>query len=498
MAKRTRGRQQTSQAPPKPRTPARAAGDTQDVLKRYDAWQNSLIGYGTARDKLTGGSFGIFNQLNWTELQYLYYGDDIAARICDAMPEDMLRRGFTLEDFDGVDDLVDQLEDLGFEEKLGQAMTWGNVYGGGAIVIGADDGQEPQYPLDVERVKSVKFLNVVDRRYVYPISYFQDPTQPSYGEPEIYQVVSSLGGSVGFVHESRLLRFYGVKADPITARSLGGWGYSVLQRCYEVMRQFATAFGSASQLTVDAGQAVFKIQGLLRMITSGEEQTMLGRMAAVDQQRSSGRAVVLDSEGEEFSREPVALSGLSDVLDRMMLRLAAAAKMPQTKLFGRSPAGMNATGESDMMQWYESVAAAQKKEAKPAIVKMLKVLTSGAWDGDVVFLPLQDPDEKAQAETELVRAQAYKIYTVDIGALQPEQVELAEWGDTPIEVDVEALKKMVEIEAKTALEEAKNPPKPPPQGALPPGAATPGANGRVSPPNAAPPGAPPALPSAKG
>jgi phage-related protein (TIGR01555 family) len=473
----------------------RQASDVQTIVKRYDAWQNSLIGYGTSRDKVTAGGFAVLEPLSWVELQNLYYGDDIAARICDAKPEDMLRRGFKLEDYAGADELDDQLEQLGFEEKIGLAMTWANVYGGACLVIGADDGQEPMYPLDVERVRSVKFLNVVDRRFVYPISYYQDPQKAGFGEPEVYQVVSGLGGTIGFVHESRMIRFFGIKADPVTARSLGGWGYSVLQRVYEVMRQFATAFGSASQLTVDAGQAVFKIDGLLRMIASGEEQVMLGRMASVDMQRSSGRAVVLDSESEEFERQTVSLGGLSDILEMMMLRMSGAAKMPQTKLFGRSPSGMNATGESDMEQWYEECAAGQRKQLKPTFVKMLNVLTAGKWDGDVVFPPMQDPDEKKQADTDLVKAQTWKIYAVDIQAIQPEQVALAQFGDTPVEVDVVALKKIVELETKLALEEAKNPPPPPP---MLPGAATPGPNGSSVPPNGAPPGAPPALPPAKG
>ena len=48
-------------------------------------------------------------------------------------------------------------------------------------------------------------------------------------------------------------------------------------------------------------------------------------------------------------------TGLPDVYDRVMMDVAGAAKTPVTKLFGRSPAGMNATGESDMNNYYDYI-----------------------------------------------------------------------------------------------------------------------------------------------
>lgn len=475
--------------------------DKAELRARADGWTNILTGMGTFQDKTMATRFGWFEPLAWVEIEALYYGDAIAARIINDMPEDMYRRGFCLEGEDGSDDLKSLMDDFGVEDKFERAEEWARAYGGAAIVIGADDGLDPMYPLNVAGVRSVKFLNVVDRRYIYPVTYYQDPMSPKFGEPEVYQVVSALGGIVGFVHETRMLRFVGAEVDPITARRLGGWGYSVLQRAYTAMQKFAAAYDAASQLMIDAGQAVFKIQGLINQITNGEEQTMLARMQSVDSQRSSGRAVVLDSESEEFERQPVQLASIPEMLDRMASLLASAAGEPLTKLMGRSPAGMNATGDSDLELWYDSVQSKQRKRATPKIRYLAQIMTAGKWKGTVVFPPLKDPDELRQAQIDFQRAQTWKIYSVDIKAIQPEQVALAEFGDTPIEIDVEAYKKIVDIETKAALEEAKNPPPPPPAFPPPgqPGGQKPGdPNGSTGTPPTAKAGPPPAVPTPTG
>jgi hypothetical protein len=151
--------------------------------KKYDAFVNEIAGYGTSRDRVAQGYWGAFQAINWAELAALYYDDDIAARIVDTRVEHMLRRGFDIEEYADVESLEEQLEQLEFETKLGLAMTWARLFGGAALIIGADDGLDPQYPLLVDRVRGVRFVNVVDRRFIYPISYYADPTSPKFGEP---------------------------------------------------------------------------------------------------------------------------------------------------------------------------------------------------------------------------------------------------------------------------------------------------------------------------
>ena len=45
-----------------------------------------------------------------------------------------------------------------------------------------------------------------------------------------------------------------------------------------------------------------------------------------------------------------------------------------TKLFGRSPDGMNATGEADMRNYYERIASLQERMLRPALERLLPVV----------------------------------------------------------------------------------------------------------------------------
>ena len=45
-------------------------------------------------------------------------------------------------------------------------------------------------------------------------------------------------------------------------------------------------------------------------------------------------------------------TGFDHVTEAAQLNLSAKTHIPMTKLFGRSPAGMNATGESDLQNYF--------------------------------------------------------------------------------------------------------------------------------------------------
>jgi phage-related protein (TIGR01555 family) len=84
--------------------------------------------------------------------------------------------------------------------------------------------------------------------------------------------------------------------------------------------------------------------------------------------------------GEEYKRESVSVAGLPELLERLMLRLAAAGGMPVSLLMGQAPSGLNATGDSDIRWFYDHVAAMQKKSLKSALVQIYTVIMS-AKDG---------------------------------------------------------------------------------------------------------------------
>jgi phage-related protein (TIGR01555 family) len=427
---------------------------------RADNWQNPLMGYGTSRDKLTAGFHGGVCRLSDWELSSLYYSDDIAAKLVEKRPEEAFRRGYKLcskTDEEGAQELQKKGKALGLDAKMQEAFTWARAWGGALLILGVDGG-DPATPLEDEKARDIKFLNVVDRRFVAVRTWYSDPLKPNFGEAETYSI-GSINQQIAVIHESRVIRFDGPPVDPLKRRELGGWTYSVLQRPYDVMRVFATAFQAAGVLTSDASQAVFTIKGLFEMIASKEKERLQTRMALVDMTRSAGRALLLDADGEKFERVKTDFSGYPEMLDRLSARLAASVDMPVTILMGTSPGGQNATGESDFRHWYDSIASQQGKELTPKLLRVYSILARGMADGlEVEWLPLYEPTDQERAQTSFTQAQADGIY-IDKGVVIPEQVAIARFGsgNGRISIDEEQLVKSIGLEKKFSglLEKAR-------------------------------------------
>lgn len=446
------------------RADAKTKASKTKALALVDGWENAYLGYGTSRDKVSFGYHGYSSRIDDFELSNLFYSDDIAAKLVEKRPEEAFRKGYKLVNPDNQDlalEMYQRGQELNFDAKMQEAFTWGRLWGGALLIIGAEGGQ-PWTPLVEEKVRDVRFLNVVDRRFAHVQEYYTNPLEPNYGQPKVYAIYAQAQGEsvTRYVHESRVLRFDGLPVDALKRRELSGWSYSVLQRPYDVMRTFATAFQSAGVLTADASQAVFKMKGLFEMIASGEKERLQTRMRLVDMSRSSARAVLLDSDGEEFSRISTEFTGLPDMLDRMMMRLASSVDMPVTILMGRSPAGQNATGASDFAHWYDSIRTQQGKELTPKVRRFYNILSRGRLpNAQVEWAPLEEMTERESAEIAKYRAEAYKMY-IDTGVLFPEEVALAEFGsgNGEIEIDEKARRESLEAEIDLVL----NPPPPPP------------------------------------
>lgn len=396
---------------------------------RDDGWQNAQMGYGTARDKLQYGFHASSQRLSDEELSTLYYSDDVAAKLVEKRPEESFRRGYKLcceGKEQQASELYKEAQALQLDARMQEAFTWGRAFGGALLVLGIEGG-DPATPLVESTVRGIRFLNVVDRRFAAVRSFYADPLQPNYGQAETYSI-AGIGGRVTVVHESRVIRFDGCAVDSMKRVELAGWTYSVLQRPYEVMRSFATAFQAAGILTADASQAVFKLKGLFDMIASGEKTRLQTRMQMVELTRSTARPLLLDTDGESFERVKTDFSGYPEMLDRMIARLASSVDMPVTLLMGTSPGGQNATGESDFRHWYDSIASQQLKELTPKLLRFYRILSRGKLDHMTIeWLPLYEPTEQEAAQAEFTRAQADGLY-IDKGVLLPEQVAIGRFG----------------------------------------------------------------------
>ncbi len=447
------------------------------LVQRVDSWVNALTGLGGIRDKLTHAQIVPGVRLQEGQLEALYNDDDLAAKIVDKLPRDATRRGFTLE-FEGLDRdessevmraLIGRMEDLHAIPKLREGWIWGRLYGGGGVFVGADDGLAPSLPLAEDRIRDIVFLNVLKRTQLQVRKRYDDVRNPLYGKPELYAVRRTNTTATTeevLIHESRLIMFPGALTARSSFETSDGWDDSVLQRVQDRLKQSATAWQSTAHLITDASQGVLKIANLVDLIAAGSEAVLRTRMEMMDMARSVCRSVLVDADREEFERVATSFAGLPEMLDRFMMRDAAAAEMPVTLLYGRSPAGLNATGESDTRGWYDTVEDAQQDILRPRLERLIRLFMlskAGPTNGQepenwkLVFKPLWQPTDKERADTKKVKAETVAtLVNAQVLLAEEAAIELAQDGDFST-IDVEVRKRALKAELKLLEDEAGEP-----------------------------------------
>jgi uncharacterized protein len=420
---------------------------------RLDSWVNLITSVGGSQSR-TAFSYQSDLLLNDYELESMYEGDPFVSRICRVIPEESLRQGFAVKTGNReLDEWVKgRLEELQAASKLLEGWTWARLYGGGGVVLGASDGRDPSEPLDYTTIESVPFLVVFDKRELRPTRWygdrsqadseaFQSPSEASFGEPSHYELTRSGGSNTRTqeIHASRIIRFDGALTSRTRKRANYGWSLSEIQRIYTSLQTFNGAWASAAALFQDTSQGVFHVKGLTNMMAGDLTDAVKMRLRMLDLSRSMTRSILVDADGEDYTRtESSAIGGLPGAIDKFVLLLAGAAEMPATILIGQAPAGLNATGDSDIRWFYDRIRSGQQNYLKRRLEKLVRVLlrsknnpVSGieprGWT--IEFKSLWQMTEKEDAELRKTTADTDAVYLTN-QVITPEEVGLSRFRDT--------------------------------------------------------------------
>lgn len=429
---------------------------------REDGYVNLLNKYGTKQDNSEAYKFEREPVIPDMQLTGLYEGNGLFSKIIDTPAEEALKHGFDLNlKSDEVNAFVeDALDDLEWEEKAATAIKWARLYGGALIVMLIDDGRGLEEPVDWEHIRSIDELRVYERSIVQPdyASLYQQDyggkgvgnRVSKFGQPEYYYV-SSIYGSFK-VHESRCLVFRnGVLPEQTSNATYLFWGMPEYVRIRRALRETVTAHTDSVKLLERSVQAIYSMKGLASLLTTDDgENQVLKRLQLVDTSRGLLNSIAIDSEGEQYDFKTFQFSGVKDVIDATCNMLSALTNIPQTILFGRSPAGMNATGDSDFESYYNFVEKIQRLMLKRNLRTLLDVVfRAGIASGDVAeepdykleFNPLwslsdteQATVDQTKAQTALVKAQTAQAY-VDMQALDPTEVRRRLASDEEFDVE---------------------------------------------------------------
>ena len=407
---------------------------------------NVMTKYGTSRDSSEYYSYVADADVTDTELVTFYEQNGLFARIIDTPAEEAVKHGFEMKDLsdDDIKDFIDEcLDELDWEETAMQSLKWARLFGGSIAVMMINDGRGVDEPLDWKHIESIDDIRIYDRSVVVPdyTSMFeysnqrgQDPfrTRGSrLGYPEYFYVSSRTGQFK--VHETRCLIFQnGVLPEGTATTQYQFWGMPEYVRINRAIRDVEIAHGLAPKMLDRSVQAIYKMKDLAMLLgTEQGEDAVLQRMKIIDMSKGLLNSMVLDADGEDYDFKSFSYTGVSDVINTTCNFLSALTNIPQTILFGRSPAGMNATGTSDLENYYNYVERIQKRMLRSNLRYLLSVICqAGKHTGEIKQVPriridfnsLWSMTEQEKVALELQKAQVSASKAQTTAALIQAQV----------------------------------------------------------------------------
>lgn len=332
-------------------------------VPKYDGLINLVTGLGTKKDK------AFFNEwehsgrnFDHVELSVRYREDWISQKIVKIVPQDMTREW---RHFDNPDA---QEADKAFHIStlFKEAYQWARLYGTSFIVIDVADGRALDKPINWKKLKpgSLKGLTVQDRtRIVATGDVDQDIMSPNFGLPTHYQFVSSPIP----IHKERLIRFEGTEL-PIYEKQRNLWySDSTLIPLTKHIDHFHSTIAAASQMAQEANIDVVSVEGLGNILQNSQgTAAMLERFLSWKSIKSTFGVSILDTT-ETYEQKKMQLSGVKDLLWEFLKIVAASVGIPATRFLSASPDGMNATGESDLINYIDMLSGLQKYIFNPRL-----------------------------------------------------------------------------------------------------------------------------------
>ncbi len=383
-----------------------------NIRPMRDGLANILTGRGTSYDR-AAHSFWHRRFSTSQQIEAAYLASWLHRKIVDIPALDMTRAG---RDWDGDEAVIETIEAeekrLGLWAKVREAITYARL-GGGVILIGLGDDASQPLPANI-RLGQLQYLTVLSRWQLSLGDMVTDPADPLFGQPRHF-MLSGTSAQVK-IHPSRVIVFKGlpVPAFHSTPWEDRFWGMSVVEAVDDAVRHADMATGGFATLIDEAKIDVYRMSGLTEMAGRGAdgESTVLRRMELTNTSKSVHRAVLLDKD-DEWEQRQLTWAGIPDVIKTYLAIVAGAADIPATRLLGKSPDGMNATGEGDMANYHQSIAAQQEAYLRPALSQLDAVMLASAGVRDRLawaFSSLSVLTAQQEAEIEAKEAAAVTSY----------------------------------------------------------------------------------------
>lgn len=329
----------------------------------------SLVsGMGTDRDKSATVSYPTVVRDDSQTIN-AYRGSWLARKVVDQFAKDATRKWREWQADSEQITLLEQTEKrLDARKKLEDCQRLADLFGVAHICIGTDD-ENTQEPLRPDRIKKdgVKYLNVLDRRWIVDGDVDDDPFSEFFGHPKEYMLSNG-----AIVHPSRLVTLYGEeRPDDLV---YGKQGDSKLISVLPSITRYHSIVQNVASLVFEARVDVITVPGLAGLLQDEEQSdAIMARFREMARMKGNNGLVLLngsenpDMPSEEWEQKNFQFSTLPDVVEKAEQEVSGAAGMPRAILFGTSAGGLGSTGDLELSSYYDRINTVQTNKFEPAM-----------------------------------------------------------------------------------------------------------------------------------
>lgn len=380
------------------------------IQKYNDSFHTLMENVGAYKRDVTSRFNGYFfrePRIEYDELNSIYQTVPIVRRAIELITGHILKNGvsFSIPDNpEATAEVTALAERVKIHELFEKAALYTLINGCGGVLL-VQKNLDPRKRLELKRLKGqTPSFTVVDGRWI-TTSPDLDPLSPTFYEPKEISIVGRT------FHPSWVNTFKGLPVSQVLAPQYKYLGMSLIENAYQAIVNDEIMSKAIPNIVYRSSVVNYKIQGMKESIKTGEENNILRYIAATENAKSILNATVQDADDstEVVSRE---LSGLEGLDQRSQYRLGASLGIAATVLFGKSPDGMNASGNADWENFYNYIETWQKRwfENLRWFYKVLTACVTGRDDVDFELsfnsAPLISPQQKvANDATVLQNAQ---------------------------------------------------------------------------------------------
>ena len=311
-------------------------------------------------------------------------------------------------DPDKIKQITERCEKLKLRKIFNTAVATMGYMGGAFIYIdtGTDD---PSIPLQIsEKSDEIKQgtelkLVVIDPVNCAPGTYNAiDPLKSSYmSDPDYWLILGKR------VHASRLVILRDNLPPTLLRPAYNFLGIPMAQILWDYVMHWNRARVATSGILEKLNLLVFQTNTEDLLSQPQGVQQLDAKMLALSRYRDNDSVVVCDKTAEDIKNITLTISGVVDVVRQSLEFIAAINRTPAVKLLGISPSGFNATGESDIRNYYDHIMSKQEllHDGILRILRAIQLSVLGEIDQSInfEFNPLGTEDETGDIESASAR-----------------------------------------------------------------------------------------------